>query len=114
MKRHVTAGNIHTIQQASGHFKGWEIEFDATTKLWRVVDQAGNPETAKGLQSKIDGTLMVHLVDDFSDNDLLPEQMVFCPIPVHANVQDGYLFDYILETGSTAELFTEPNLLIWL
>lgn len=94
--------------QPSGHRAGSTIAY--TAGIYEIADQAGNTTIAKGLTVAADGSggdLVVHLVDDFDAND----DPVYCTLPLSAGERVGFLFDAILEAGTTIAL---AELTIWL
>jgi len=96
----------YKIGGAVGHYKGEDIVF--TDDVWTVNSYNLTRKIARAAISKVAGTLMVHMVEDYDANG--------DPIYYAAQLYPGFTFaaaiDAVKETGSTAALFTAGNLTI--
>lgn len=94
--------------QPSAHRAGSTVAF--TEGVYSMVDQANRATYAKGISvvtGATDGNIVVHLVDDFN----AAGAKVYCTIPLKAEDRIGYVFDEILEEGTTVDL---DDLTFWL
>jgi hypothetical protein len=95
------------LMGAVAHYKGQDIVFAADS--WKVKTYTGNECFSRAVFAAIDGILKVHLVQDFDVNG----NKVYCNLPLGAGLDVLAIFDEVIETGSTAELFDNGNLIIW-
>jgi hypothetical protein len=101
VKRNIGPGWApHFAGQQRGHFKGTALAFDETDHIAKIKDQAGNETIAKAVMSTTDGSLEIHLIDDWNSSG----QPVWLIIDlVGGSPAYPALFDAVRETGTTVE-----------
>jgi len=95
------------IGGALGHYKGENISF--TADIWEVKTYNNKKAIGRGLTAANDGTVVVHLVQDFDTNG----NKVYCPIGLKAGMLFPCAFDEVKETGTTGALLGAGGLKIW-
>jgi hypothetical protein len=105
------------IMQPTEYRKGEDISAAAVDGKWPVTNILGDKARARAVLSKVDGTLMVHMVDGWNHRtNREAANKVWTGVPVVGDSKPTGvgIFDEIDVTNSTAGLFTAGNMLVGL